>query len=207
MTQLACVAGTRSWTPRTDSGRAVRGTGTQKVSSRAPSTVLLGVLMTVLALPGTAMAYEDQLGGSLSVGLGINPRGARPVHGAFAEAGLSLGLDDVFSVRTRLTYAFHPAADDLPSHHLAAVASDLIYLLDILTVVPYFGAGLSAQMWTTAGDQDFDAGVQILGGLDYLYSREWIFGIEARGVATFRALKGDAAYVTVGLTATRLWDF
>lgn len=176
----------------------------------APLVALVGPVGLVAALcmaigPAPALAYEDQLGASLGLGLARSPSGDRPRSGGYLEAGATLGLDDVFSLRTRLGYALHPGHDALDAQHLAFVATDLVYALDILTWVPYFGAGLTAQVWA-ADDADFDAGVQLIGGLDYLASRRWVFGLELRGMATFRALEGDAAYVTFGVTATRLWE-
>lgn len=167
--------------------------------------VALGTAAVVWSLAvGCAHAYEDQVGGSVLLGYSSAPGSDHPAHGALLGGVFSVGLDDVFTLRGRADYAFHPGPPE--NHHLFAVGVEILYLIDILEWVPYFGVGATGLAWRAAGQLDLDAGGQVIGGLEYLYERELIFGVDVRGLFPMAAPGGAPAQLLIGLTVTRLWE-
>ena len=155
--------------------------------------------------PAPARAYEDQVGLTLGLGYVSTPIGDRPTHGIGGGLVLGWGLDDVFTVRGRLDYSVHPGGEG-PTQHRGMLGAELLYLLDVLAWVPYFGAGAAGVAWLVDGDLQPDVGLFLVGGLQYLWQRELIFGLEVRGLAVARAPEDEFAQMLVMLSATYLWE-
>ena len=157
--------------------------------------------------PGRVQAYEDQY--TLGIGLGyahLFPQGT-PHPGALAELNASLGLDATWTARARVAGAWHP--DDELALYRGVLGAELVYMIDILELVPSFGLGLDAVL-THAGPID-DPGLRggfaanAVLGLDYLLSRELSLTFEARPYLMVTELSDEPLYlqVSVGL----LWVF
>jgi Outer membrane protein beta-barrel domain len=158
-----------------------------------------------LMASSVARAYEDQL--SLGVGLGYahaTERG-RAHSGALFGVEAGIGLSDTFTVRSSLSYSVHPDARALS---VLGLGAELLYLVDVLEVVPYFGAGLDLLGSWTAGHGALrgDLGLHPVLGLDWLINRDVALGIEARPVFLLTALQRAPVYVTAGVTASLLFD-
>ena len=153
--------------------------------------------------PATAHAYEDQL--TLGVGLGYaNAVSDRlPQHGALLDVAGSVGLSNVWTLRTRLTYAVHPDHDE--PLHVGIVGLELLYLIDVVEVVPYFGIGVDGFGRSRFGDFSADAASHVVLGLDYLVSRGLALGLDVRGHALWTALDHDPLYIAA--TASVTWLF
>jgi hypothetical protein len=174
-------------------------------NSIAASVRAFGLAALALALsPGTLRAYEDQL--TLGVQLGYaHATESRSAHsGALVGVTASLGLDDIWSVRALLSYSWHPGT---PSLSVGLLGGELLYLVDILEIVPYFGAGIDALgSWT--GDRGLSAelGVHPVLGLDWLPSRGFSLGVEARPVFLVTSWSRQPIYLSAGITAALLFD-
>ncbi|MBX7194598.1 MAG: hypothetical protein K1X94_21265 [Sandaracinaceae bacterium] len=145
---------------------------------------VMGLVLTGLALMGlvpSAHAYDRQVGLFATAGYtGIVGDTPYPPHAVTAGLGVGFGLDDVWELRVRTDYAAH-----VPNVHRMSLSADLVYLVDVLSAVPYLGisAGgalsvLDASLGLGELRGDFLAGA--LGGLDVLLGREWTLGVELR---------------------------
>jgi hypothetical protein len=146
-------------------------------------------MASVMTSASTAQAYERQLGVFVGAGYtGIATTTPYPPHAVAASVGVGVGLSDVWEIRGHVDYGFHVAA-----MHRLGLGVDLVYLVDVLSVVPYLGVSVSGAlalldpslaMGEVRGD--FLAGG--LAGLDVLLGREWTIGVEVRvnvGVTDF----------------------
>jgi hypothetical protein len=126
--------------------------------------------------PSSARAYEDQTALNLDLGYAYAQRGL-PTHGVGVGVGAGIGLGDTFTLVLRGGYAAHPG--DLPGHVLSATA-EALYIVDILTWVPFFGAGVDGHLILQDGRARGNFEVHGVLGLDYLHSRTLAFGLDVR---------------------------
>ncbi len=126
-----------------------------------------------------------------------------PARGAAGNLSGSLGLDDIWSVRAQLSYGFHP--DPAPLSVLVAGA-DLIYAIDIMEWVPYFGGGPDAIGLIRGGSLHPDAGAHLAFGLDWLCTRKLGFELEARSLFLLTALDRNPVYFTLMLSGLLFVD-
>jgi hypothetical protein len=135
-------------------------------------------MLTSAVSPPRARAYEDQL--TLDVGVGYAHAfagSAIPSSGVPLAITASVGLDDVWTVRATVAYALHPGD---PTVHLGVFGAELLYVVDILEVVPYFGAGVDALATLSEGAVGADFAAHVVLGADYLLSRSAYVGVDVR---------------------------
>jgi hypothetical protein len=153
-----------------------------------------------------ARAYEDQL--SLGVSLGYahavsDAASASPPHGALAALDTTLGLDDIWTLRAQFGFGWHPAPAPM-SVFLAS--TELLYMVDVLEIVPYFGAGVDGLGRLRSAALEIELGVHPVLGLDWLPQRELVLGIALRPVFLVSALDHDPVYLTISASASLLFD-
>jgi hypothetical protein len=164
-----------------------------------------GALWLVWAGAAPVRAYEDQASFDAELSYGHAVSEVTPPNGVALGLGASLGLSDVFSVRGQLTWALHPGEPQMTS--LVFVSAELLYLIDVLEIVPYFGLGLDG-VGSFASGRDFgcDLGLHPVLGLDWLLSREVALGVTFRPVFFVTALETDPVYFKAGATFSYLFD-
>lgn len=162
-------------------------------------------LPSTLALPGSsARAYEDQLGLSLAAGYAVLPTdgpaspNAVPLaqHGLALQAEAALGIDDTWELRALAGWAMHFA--DTPLHRVHA-GLEIVYLVDILELVPFLGLGLDVPTSIAGAEVWVDFAAHAVVGLDWLPAREYAIGIEVRPYVLFTSLArspGDPVWLT-----------
>lgn len=171
---------------------------------RAGAAAALGVALAVAAgATGRAQAYEDQLTLGLGLGYAAVVTNGLPPHGALAQVSASVGLDDVWTVQASLSYALHPGSEPL---HVGIVGAELIYVVDVLEVVPFFGLGADAIGTIHAGNAGVDAAAHAILGVDYLASRTWLVGLDVRPYVLFTRLSTEPVYITVSARASLIFD-
>jgi hypothetical protein len=167
-------------------------------------SVALGVVLLCVGPATIARAYEDQI--TLGVGAGYAHAFSDrvPRHGALFDVSSSFGLDPEYSVRVRASYAFHP--DDSPLH-VIGLGGELLYLVDVLEVVPYFGVGAGA-LGSVRGDADpqLDGELHLALGLDYLLSRSLALELDARPYFIASELDRDPFYFAVAAALVFVFD-
>ena len=172
--------------------------------------VALRLLVFAACLHGvcsTAYAYEDEVGLSVTAGYSFARGQSRSLQGVAVGSTLDIGLADYWSLRTRLDYAFHPGPGLDPNIHTGALATEAIYLIDVVTWVPFFGAGLDVRAWHERGDTDLLPAAHAVLGVDYLWSREFTFGLDARALVTPDPSQGRPVQVLVVAVARYLLDY
>lgn len=148
-----------------------------------------------LATPTTARAYEQELSLGLEAGfaylVGLDLPGAR--------AGLhaSYGVDDTWTLAAQLGYSIH-AAEAEPFHFVEA-AAEILYVIDVVRVVPYFGLGASWFGKLYGDEVGAFVGAHLVGGGHYYLSRSWAIGLDVRGHALLNALDDFPIYLTTTL--------
>jgi hypothetical protein len=152
-----------------------------------------------------ARAYEDQASLGLQLGYAYATQHSSPHHGGLVGIEGSLGLDDTFSVRGLISYGLQPGTRPLSELNIGA---ELIYMIDVLALVPYFGGGIDALgSWQARGAAfAADFAVHPVFGIDWLPSRNWVLGLEARPLFLLTALRSQPIYVTVAISAALLFD-
>ncbi|MCA9536984.1 MAG: hypothetical protein KC593_25045 [Myxococcales bacterium] len=144
--------------------------------SAAVRCVAAVAIAALLVAPGTARAYEEQIALNVDAGYVYAQHGV-PTHGVGVGVGAGIGLGDMFTLVLRGGYAGHPG--ELPAHVLSATA-ELIYIVDILTWVPFFGAGVDGHLILRDGNARGNVEFHGVLGLDYLHSRTLAFGLDVR---------------------------
>lgn len=158
------------------------------------ATLVLGLALgALLAQPALARAYEQQLGLTLELGYAVTPTGTLPPHGAYAEGGVSVGLGDTWELRGRVAYAYHPE----PMHRWAG-GVEVVYLVDILEVVPFLGLGVSGLVTLNGPSVTGDFGVGGVAGLDVLLSREVTLGVAVRPTVLLTSLDIAPVWIEAG---------
>ena len=152
------------------------------------ATVVLSAwcLSVCAALPATALAYDHQATAELGLGF-AHAFGTPPYdeNGPAAELGGSIGLGDTFALRASFTWASYPGASFT---QVGLLGAEVVYLVDVLEVVPYFGLGVDAigTYDGTAAQADF--GVHAVAGFDWLFTRSMYVGVEARPTVVLTSL-------------------
>jgi hypothetical protein len=124
-------------------------------------------------------------------------------HGAALGLLSSAGLTDTWSLRGRFSYAIEPGPRTI---HLFLLGSDLLYLVDILELVPYGGAGIDGVGRLTGSRFDIDMGVHAAVGIDYLLSRSAAVGLELRPVLVITRLDDSPCYLFANTTFSFIFD-
>jgi hypothetical protein len=126
-----------------------------------------------------AHAYDNQASADLGLGYAhLGPHAPIPGSGSSLSLGAGYGLGDMFTLRASLGYGLHTGDGQKASVGIAR--TEVAYMLDVLQVVPFFGAGASAWMFKDGKDTAIAPAAHLLLGMDYLITREWTAGVDVR---------------------------
>jgi hypothetical protein len=166
---------------------------------------MIGCVMWLSVVCAPAQAYEDQV--TLGVGLGYAyaTRSDQPHHGATVTAFTTLGLGPSWSARGLFSYGLHPAQ---ASRSRLDLAAELLYLIDVVELVPYVGAGIDALGTWTEGGPSFrpDFALHPVVGADWLVSRDLLIGLDVRPLFVLTDAKRELLYLNVMLTGSLALD-
>lgn len=173
------------------------------------SLPLAFVALASLALPETAHAYEDRAAFALELGYGLVASPAPlPQHGFVSGLSVGFGLGDAWELRVDAAYGLHPE-----TMHRLRTSAEIVYLLDILQVVPFVGLGAGGSFTFTDEmppdiqsmiRSDFEAHVTI--GFDVLLERDWTVGLVVRPIFQLTSAENDLVYLTITARAQFLLD-
>lgn len=165
---------------------------------------LLGAALLCSGLTAApARAYEDQLTLGAGAGYGYSASSEWPRHAALFDLSVSLGFSEALAVRGHAGYGFHPA--DEPLHGVIAGA-ELLYLIDVVEVVPYFGIGVSGLGRIRGGDFDAAAAAQLAVGLDYHLDRGLALELDVRPYLLVTDLDREPLFLSVLVAVIWLLD-
>lgn len=135
------------------------------------------VVLSALWADG-AKAYEDKLTLGLEAGYGlVAVPSDLPEHGVLVGVSSSIGLGDVWSLRGHVDYGYHPGSDPL---HVLVLGAEILYLVDVLQVVPYFGLGIDGLGTYWQDRAGLELGAHVVLGIEYLLSRDTLIGFDIR---------------------------
>jgi hypothetical protein len=175
----------------------------------------LALVLGLLLLPSSARAFERSQGFGLESGLAVlSVNGESPEFGVAWGLHYTLALTDQFDFTAELGGAqvdLDPtvaagAPTDRPAT-LWNLDAGLLYKLDIVQFVPYFGA-LAGGYVLTGGSLPSALplpGVEVAAGADYLLSRRWAVGLAIREHLLFTDLGTYPTYLTVTARAEWTW--
>lgn len=159
-------------------------------------------LALALLAPARVRAYEDRAALSLESGYGLVANDAAlPHHGLVAGLGIGFGLSDVWELRADAAYSYHP--DDL---HRARFSAELVYVIDILTVVPFLGVGAGFFLSADPREVRPDLEVHAVAGIDVLLDRDWTVGLVVRPILLPVSIETDPLYLTITARLSYLID-
>ena len=150
------------------------------------------------------------VGGTLGAGFVLDPDAPATCCGPSIGVSGSIGLGDTYALRAHVDAAWHPSSDAEPNLWIGFLGLEAIYLLDIVSVVPFFGIGLDAVL--TGGDiaAGLEFGAHAILGADYLLSRDLAIGIDIRPKILFLSAvedgRLDPVYLTVALRISHRFD-
>jgi hypothetical protein len=190
-------------------GIVVPGSAMRAIDALLAATVLAASL--VVAKPAHAV---DKL---KRIGVAGGFAGVAGNEGDFSGYGGGLlaayGLNDAISIRASAFASSNQIAKEGKRSYVLSQALGLDYQLDVLQIVPYFG--VYAALYEVGGGnvtRQVKLGAQLALGLDYVYSRELVFGIDLRA----HALPADFAkspdnpmpfYATTFLKVEYVWGW
>ena len=146
---------------------------------------LFALLLTSLAfaVPQKAAAYEHATTAEFMVGYEHAPSGALQAPGAIFGLEGSYGIADAWTFRARLSYGAHAL-----NTGLGDAAVELVYVIDVFRIVPWFGGGIDALAivvdslkWRAA------IGAHVVAGADYLLNRTMFVGGSFRATTALSA--------------------
>ncbi|MCA9577076.1 MAG: hypothetical protein R3B40_14520 [Polyangiales bacterium] len=167
--------------------------------------VTIAIVGVSLVQPGEARAYEEQIALNIDAGYVYAQHGL-PTHGVGVGVGAGIGLGDTFTLVLRGGYAAHPGST--PGHVLSATA-EVLYIVDILTWVPFFGIGTDGHLILRDGQVRGNFEVHGVLGLDYLHSRTLAIGLDVRvGYLPFEPTAGvlHGLHAQAGLRVSYLFS-
>jgi hypothetical protein len=145
------------------------------------SRVLGIVFGFVLALFGSssAAAFEDKLALGAGAGYAVWP-GDDAAHGAALDLQTSIGLSEAWQLRAGGTFALHPHPSDDTALNTASARAELVYLVDIVDIVPFGGLGASGIVAFRDRDSQLEPAGHVVAGVAYWLSFDWLLELDAR---------------------------
>jgi hypothetical protein len=163
----------------------------------------------LLQLPARAFERQWHVGGGLGVASFTE---SDTTIGPALEAYAAYGLSDVFDLRTQLLVSRHTRFDR--AFEPLAITGGLVYKVDVLTWIPYFGVEFGYYRFfgesLPDGLSEHEPGISLDLGLDYLLSPSIGLGIELRYhgfLSDSMAGLVDAAFLTGLLRAEYHWGW
>jgi hypothetical protein len=172
------------------------------------AAALIAILGFAALAPARAAAYPGQwsLGPELDYGH-IVFASPLPSDGVGAGVQLGWGLWDVWELRGRLAYVFHPAAEPL---HVGIAQAEMVYLVDVLEWVPFIGAGLDGLGTLLQGLAGTDFAIHLTAGVDWLATRGITLGLDLRAYLLLTELfatgNTDPVYLTASLRCSFVFE-
>jgi hypothetical protein len=170
-------------------------------------TSVMAAALLCLALPGKARAGQEEWVFSVVPTASTIRAWSKSYYGGGAGLALEYGMTDSWTARMNADYAGHVVTSpELGLLSVARLGGGVVYMLDVLRVIPYLHLGLDVAAIGGKGvDWDAYLGIQVGGGVDYLLSREWSIGLEV-GYEVFVPESANLpAFVRLGFRLSRRW--
>jgi opacity protein-like surface antigen len=128
-------------------------------------------------------------------------------YGGGIGVALEYGLTDSWTARAAASYSGHavlsPKAGLLST---ARTGGHIIYMIDVLRVIPYLQAGLNVALIGGRGVRwGAYLGIEAGAGVDYMLSRKWSLGVEVGYNVFYPDTKKFPALLNLGFRISRRW--
>jgi hypothetical protein len=164
--------------------------------------LLLGLLLT-LAHAAPARAFEDKVALAAGAGYAAWPSAPAP-HGAAFDLQAGLGLSEAWQLRAGATYALHPG--DGASVHTAGLRGEVVYMIDIVEVVPFGGIGVSGIAVFHPQDDAIEPAAHFVAGAAYWLAFDWLLELDVRAHFLPDEVERDPLYLVSTLSVVLALD-
>lgn len=137
------------------------------------------VAAALMALAGAQPAFAARGEWRAAANAGV-AAGTRLMWGPALGVQLGYGVSESLDVQLAALGSWHPARANRDSTGLVRVFPEVVYRFDVLRWVPWVGAGGGYFAAFGAGDDEHGITAGGSAGLDYLWSRQWAFGVMYR---------------------------
>jgi len=160
-------------------------------------------LASVLCWASSAAAFEDKLALGAGAGYAVWP-GIDTPHGAVLDLQLGIGLDEAWQLRAGASTALHPSSAD--ALHTASLRAELVYLIDIVELVPFGGLGVAGIAAFRGGESELDPAVHLVAGAAYWLSFDWLLELDVRAHFMPGEAERDPLYLLSTLSVVVTFD-
>jgi hypothetical protein len=164
---------------------------------------VLLALLTALAHAPSAHAFEDKIALAAGAGYAVWP-GAPAPHGAALDLQAGVGLSAAWQLRAGLAYALHPS--DGPTVHTAGLRGELVYMIDIVEIVPFGGLGVSGIAVFHSEDSAIEPAAHFVAGAAYWLSFDWLLELDVRAHFLPDEVERDPLYLVSTLSLVLTLD-
>ncbi len=169
-----------------------------------PAFAIISALVWCAFATSFAAAYEDKITLGIGPGYALLPSTAVSPHGIAFDAHAGLGVTEAWQVRAGLTYAHHPGAAPI---NVGILRSELLYLIDIVEIVPHAGIGIDALVLTDARtNARAELAAHAVLGAAYWLSFDSLLELQARLLVRPAQIESDPLYLVTTLSFVFAFD-
>lgn len=139
-------------------------------------SIVFGFLVA-LFWSSSAAAFEDKVALSAGAGYAAWP-GIDEPHGVALDLQVGVGLGQVWQLRAGGSTALHPSSNE--ALHTPSLRAELVYLVDIVDVVPFAGLGVSGVAALGGTDDRIEPAAHVVAGAAYWLSFDWLLELDVR---------------------------
>lgn len=156
-------------------------------------------LAVVLLAASPASAFEDKLTLGAGAGYAVWP-GVPAAHGAALDLQAGLGLSETWQARVGAAFALHPHVSEDLALKTLSVRAEIVYLIDIVDIVPFGGVGISGLGLFTVRDAELEPAAHLVAGAAYWLSFDWLLQLDVRAHLVPDAIEGNPIYLVSTLS-------
>jgi hypothetical protein len=158
-------------------------------------------LSIVAASP--AAAYEDKITLGAGAGYALAPASSEGASGIAFDLHGGLGIGVEWQLRAGLSYAYHPV--ETSAAHFGLARTELVYLIDIVDIVPFGGIGVGACIVDAMRPSGPVAGPHAVLGVAYWISFDALLELDVRAHLFPELASDDVVYLVSALSL--VWAF
>ena len=159
----------------------------------------------MLASAPTAHAFEDKIALGAGAGYAAWP-GLPAAHGAALDVQAGVGLSEAWQLRGGASYALHPHASEDLAFSTLGLRAEVVYLIDIVDIVPFGGVGISGIGVFAEPDAQLEPAAHLVAGAAYWLSFDWLLQLDVRAHLVPGAAEDKPIYLVSTLSLVLTLD-
>ena len=136
-------------------------------------------------------------------GYALAPASSEGAHGIAFDLHGGLGVGVEWQLRAGLTYAYHPVKTS--AAHVGLARTELVYLIDIVDIVPFGGIGVGARVIEAMRPSGVHVGPHAVLGVAYWISFDALLELDVRAHILPGRVSDDVVYLVSALSL--VWTF